>query len=237
MPPMTYAALAPQLVCAVADLGCCAAAARESISTLLRRLSPTARPGWAVADILAVALAASVSSASPRGRSQVPSPSPPHPRGRRRRPGGILARRHGGRRGGPGARASWAGRAFSRPWRCSAVPPCARWSPSWWRRPSPSSPPTPCSLPTATARRGRGGGGSAVLVTDSRQPAQFADVVARLDLTGQAATPVAVVRPAGPQRPRPWRSCPTASPQRLPAARRGAPEAVRAGGTGTEPSC
>ena len=155
---MTYAALgASALVCALAIWAAARPLQRESISTLLRRVSPTARRGWAVADILAVALAVfgvvGLATRSLEGPLALATPTLVAVAA------GLVASRLAV------TVAAAAGRARVR--RGQVGPALTALAlqrrPSLrkvvtvvgWRRPSPSSPPTPCSLPTATARRGR----------------------------------------------------------------------------------
>jgi putative ABC transport system permease protein len=206
MPPMTYAALgASALVCAVAIWAAARPLRRESISTLLRRLSPTARPGWAVADILAVALAVfgvvGLATRSLEGPLALATPTLVAVAA------GLVASR---------LAATVAGAVGRARVRRGRVGP-ALTALALQRRPSLRKVVTVVGVATAltvfaanamfVADRNREAraqlevGAPAVLVTDSRQPAQFADAVAGLDPTGQAATPVAVVRPRDPNAP------------------------------------
>ena len=206
MPPMTYAALgASALVCAVAIWAAARPLRRESISTLLRRLSPTARPGWAVADILAVALAVfgvvGLATRSLEGPLALATPTLVAVAA------GLVASR---------LAATVAGAVGRARVRRGRVGP-ALTALALQRRPSLRKVVTVVGVATAltvfaanamfVADRNREAraqlevGAPAVLVTDSQQPAQFADAVAGLDPTGQAATPVAVVRPRDPNAP------------------------------------
>ncbi|HET6694094.1 MAG TPA: FtsX-like permease family protein, partial [Pedococcus sp.] len=206
MPPMTYAALgASALVCAVAIWAAARPLQRESISTLLRRVSPTARRGWAVADILAVALAVfgvvGLATRSLAGPLALATPTLVAVAA------GLVASRLAV------TVAAAVGRARVR--RGQVGP--ALTALALQRRPSLRKVVTVVGVATAltvfaanamfVADRNREAraqlevGAPAVLVTDSRQPAQFADAVAGIDPTGQAATPVAVVRPRDPSAP------------------------------------